>query len=184
MLAVTTHYGEHTHILMSTVTHDELAQLFECHAPAIRRLLARKLHCPDTAADLVQEAFLRLTRHESPHQILDLPGFLYRTALNLATDHLRREHRQQTDFWDATELAVLPDPSPAIEDAIAAEQKLDLLRTAIAELSPLCQQIFKLNRLQGYTHEEVAKRLNISQSTVQNNLSKALLHGMRRLQGA
>jgi RNA polymerase sigma-70 factor (ECF subfamily) len=76
----------------------------------------------------------------------------------------------------------VPDTTPAAEDAIAAQQKLHVLRHALSELSPLCQQIFDLNRLQGLTHAEVAQRLNISESTVQKNLARALLHVMQRLQ--
>lgn len=168
---------------MSAVTHEELAQLFRCHASAIHRLLLRKLRCPEAAADLVQEAFLRLAQHDSSSPIRDLSGFLYRTALNLATDYVRKEQRQQTQRVSTRELAILPDHSPAVEDAITGRQELKLLRAAVAELSPLCQQIFDLNRFQGHTYEEVAKRLNISESTVQKNLSKALLHGMQRLKG-
>jgi RNA polymerase sigma factor (sigma-70 family) len=167
---------------MAAFTHDELRKLFRDCAPKIEQVLYRKVGCRAAAADLTQDAFVRLVRHARTETILDLRAFLFRTALNLAVDYLRKERRRHTDLADVSDLMAVPDDTPTAEDSIVAQQKLEVLRQAIAELSPLCQQIFDLNRLQGFTHAEVARRLSISESTVQKNLARALFHAMRRLQ--
>ena len=166
---------------MSVLTQDELSSLFQQYASSLQRLLFWKVKCHEVAADLKQETFLRLLRHERTDDIRDLPAFLYRTALNLAVDHVRKERRRQTAPTDVDELLMTVDDAPTGEDVAVAKQKLTILRQAVAELSPLCQQIFELNRFQGLTHTEVARRLNIAESTVQKNLSRALLHIMQRL---
>jgi RNA polymerase sigma factor (sigma-70 family) len=169
---------------MSTLTHNDLTSLFHQHAAALRRFLLWKVKSSDTAADLTQEAFLHLAQREKTKEIHDLRAFLYRTAVNLATDYLRKERRRQTTSSDLAEFTALPDEAQRLEEATAAKQKLAVLRQALAELSPLCQRIFELNRFQGLTHAQVARQLNIAESTVQKNLSRALLHVMQRLKGA
>lgn len=166
---------------MSVLTEDELSSLFHQYASSLQRLLFWKVKCHEVAADLKQETFVRLLRHGKTEDIRDLPAFLHRTALNLAVDHVRKERRRQTTPMDVTELLAIPDDVPTSEDAAVVKQKLTTLRQAVAELSPLCQQIFELNRFQGLTHTEVARRLDIAESTVQKNLARALLHIMQRL---
>lgn len=63
-----------------------------------------------------------------------------------------------------------------------AQQQRQALKQALAELPVRTQQIFRLNRLEGMTHAEVARQLGISDSSVQKHLAKALAHVMVRLQ--
>ncbi len=56
------------------------------------------------------------------------------------------------------------------------------LREIVAELPPRTREIFRLNRLEGLTHAEVARRLEISDSSVQKHLARALAHVMQALE--
>lgn len=64
---------------------------------------------------------------------------------------------------------------------MAEQQRISLLQ-AVAELPERTREIFRLNRLEGLTHAEVARQLGISDSSVQKHLSKALAYVMQRLQ--
>ncbi|MCO2365481.1 RNA polymerase subunit sigma-70 [Pseudomonas aeruginosa] len=55
-------------------------------------------------------------------------------------------------------------------------------RRIVAELPPRTREIFRLNRLEGLTHAEVARRLEISDSSVQKHLARALAHVMQALE--
>lgn len=76
----------------------------------------------------------------------------------------------------------IAEPGPGLEEQAITERSLQQLRDAVAELPERTQQIFRLNRLEGLTYAEVARRLGISDSSVQKHLAKALAHVMRRLQ--
>jgi len=52
------------------------------------------------------------------------------------------------------------------------------------ELPPACRDAFLLNRLYDCTHAEIADRLGISTKTVQRHIERALLHCLRRTNGA
>ena len=62
------------------------------------------------------------------------------------------------------------------------EQQRMALKQALAQLPELTREIFRLNRIEGMTHAEVARHLEISDSSVQKHLSKALAYVMQRLQ--
>src|SRR6476661_3867349 len=87
-------------------------------------LVAKSIRGEEDARDVCQETFLRAFRA--------LPGFrgqakfsswLYRIALNLCRDWIRRERRapivQPPEDVDVMELAAAAEPSESIEDLVA-----------------------------------------------------------------
>jgi RNA polymerase sigma factor (sigma-70 family) len=159
----------------------DLSTLFLVHRRELEVYLNRQLRCRDTAADLLQETFLRLSEQPADASLRNVRAYLYQTARNLVIDHFRREERRQTQATPAEQLADLPDETVPIDQALAARQKLELLRRAMAELPDRTREIFELSRIEGLTYAEVARRLGISESSVQKHLAKALLHAMQCL---
>jgi RNA polymerase sigma-70 factor (ECF subfamily) len=164
------------------VAETDLRGLFLKHARTLQGLLTRKVRDPELAADLVQESFLRLAEQQGKEAIDNTQAYLYRTAHNLLVDHIRQQQRRRTDSQPHEALMHIEDDRPALDDALDSEQRLHLLRLAMADLPPRTQQIFQLNRVQGLTHSEVARQLEISDSSVQKHLAKALAHITERLQ--
>lgn len=156
----------------------DLKALFLAYARELEAYLMRQVHCRDTAADLLQETFLRIAQQPAGAGEDNIRSYLYRTACNLAIDHFRREERRQTYPTPDDMLLDVPDKAPPIEQAVDARRKLELLRRAMAELPLRTQEIFELNRIEGLTYVEIARRLNISESSVQKHLAKALFHAM------
>ncbi|MDR6433656.1 RNA polymerase sigma factor [Brucella pseudogrignonensis] len=160
-----------------------LKGLFLAHQRELKAYLTQKLKDSDTAADLTQEAFLRYAEQNSVDgtKVVHARSYLYRTAHNLAVDHVRQKARRKTDTSTHDEMAEIADDRPTQEEAIDARQKLDRLQTAVAELPGRTRQIFVLSRIEGLSYAETADRLGISESSVQKHLAKALLHVTQRL---
>jgi len=160
----------------------DLKGLFLKHADTLRGYLARKVRDPQLAADLVQESFLRLAEKPAGERIDNSQGYLYRTASNLLIDHIRQEARRKTDSVPHEALAEIEDEVAGLEAQAMAQQQRQALKQALAELPERTQQIFLLNRIEGMTHAQVARHLDISDSSVQKHLAKALAYVMQRLQ--
>ena len=160
----------------------DLKGLFLKHADTLRGYLARKVRDPQLAADLVQESFLRLAEKPPGERIDNSQGYLYRTASNLLIDHIRQEARRKTDSVPNEALAEIEDEVAGLEAQAMAQQQRQALKQALAELPERTQQIFRLNRREGMTHAQVARHLDISDSSVQKHLAKALAYVMQRLQ--
>lgn len=164
------------------MSESDLRSLFAAHSKALHSSLLHKAGDPQLAADLTQESFLRLTERYGKEPIDNIPGWLHRTAHNLLIDHFRRQRRHRTEGVPHEILNEIEEPGPGLEEQTITERSLQHLRDAVAELPERTQQIFRLNRLEGLTYAEVARRLGISDSSVQKHLAKALAHVMRRLQ--
>lgn len=164
------------------MSDSDIKGLFQKHAKALQNILLRKSRDPQLAADLVQESFLRLAEHQNRESIDNSPAYLYRTAHNLLIDHVRQQLRRKTDGVSHETLEAVVDEQPSLEDHAVTEQHKYRLREAIAELPERTQEIFRLNRLEGLTHAEVARQLDISDSSVQKHLAKALAHVTQRVQ--
>ncbi|MGH8559454.1 MAG: RNA polymerase sigma factor [Methylococcales bacterium] len=161
-----------------------LQQLFRDSRDELESVLLRRLRCPETASDLSQEAFLRLCQHQNLEQIGNLKAYLFRIAVNLLNDHFRGQKvRQIVVYEPAKSLEEYADRRPRDgETQLLDEERLALFVQALAELSPLCQRIFYLNRFDGLKHKEIAAQLGISVRTVEDNLKRALLHCGRRME--
>ena len=79
-------------------------------------------------------------------------------------------------------LAEIEDDVAGLEAQAMAQQQRQALKQALSELPARTQQIFRLNRIEGMTHAQVARHLDISDSSVQKHLAKALAYVMQRLQ--
>ncbi len=159
----------------------DLKGLFQKHAKALHNFLLSKSRDPQLAADLTQESFLRLAEQRDGGRIDNSPAYLFRTASNLLIDHQRQQIRRKTDLLGEDVLHEVEAGGSSLDDITAARQGLERLQRAIAELPPRTQEIFRLNRLEGLTHAQVARQLGISDSSVQKHLARALAHVMERL---
>lgn len=133
------------------------------------------------AEDLVQEAYLRLMRHPNPESIGNIRAFLYRTTSNLTVDYHRRQvleaRYQQTSTQDVeidAQLVKAVTPSPELR--LSQQQELDMLRDMLQELPEITRNAFLLNRIEGLSHAEIAKRLGISVRNSERYLANAMRH--------
>ncbi len=152
-----------------------------CHGE-LEAVLFSRVRCRETAADICQEAFMRLCRIDDLAGIGNLKAYLFRTALNLLLDHYRHQAVRDsvTVEWANDELPEAEDQRCA-QTVVLGEQELDRLIEALTTLSPLCQRIFYLNRFEGIKQRDIAATLNISIRTVEENLKRALIHCARTL---
>jgi RNA polymerase sigma-70 factor (ECF subfamily) len=147
-----------------------LARLFLAERGRIVQLIRRIVRCRTTAEDLAHDAFLKLWgRGVAEHD----RSLLFRTAQNLAIDHVRAQRIRARHV-----AAVVAERVPAAEapPAVAAawREEVASLLEALHALPGRTQRIFLLNRLDGQTYSEIAHALGVSVSTVEKDVIRAL----------
>ncbi|MEZ5554165.1 RNA polymerase sigma factor [Haliea sp.] len=157
------------------------------HGGALERYLARKLDSPEDAAEVAQEAFLRLHRLESPETLDNARAFLFQVATNLAVDQLRRRklhlqfmhgERQQSEDGEAPDIN---GSAASPEHILGAREKLGLIMAAVEELPVNVRQAFLLHRRNGLSYGEIADAMQVSVSSVEKYILQALQHCRKRL---
>jgi len=152
------------------LTRSSLLQVFVAEQERVIRLISRIVGCRATAEDLAHDTLLRLWARPLDSGDRSL---IFRTAQNLAIDHLR-ERRVRTQYVRSQALVAELSVGVPLETAGAAAQELDLLLAALRGLPDRTQEIFLLNRLDGQSYAEIATRLRVSVSTVEKEIMWAL----------
>lgn len=141
----------------------------------LRRLLRHRGRTHDEADDLIQEAFLRLQIYRRSRQVEAPEAFLVRTVQNLFVDQLRRTFRRGSHVAVEQELPRLMDPMPLPDEVLAAQQRLQHLRRGMEALSPRTREVLLLQRIEGFSHAQIAAQLGITMSAVEKHVAKAAL---------
>jgi len=164
-----------------------LADLVAQHGVTLKKFLARKLDNSEDAAEIAQDAFLRIHRMDEPQQLDNPRAFLFQVASNMAVDQLRRRTLHYR-FLNA-EKNNSPDGEPVDINAIAASpeqilharQKLDAIYAAVDELPFKVKQAFLLHRKTGLSYGDIARQMGVSVSSVEKYILQALKHCRARL---
>ena len=148
-------------------------------------MYANALHftkSPEVARELAQDIFLKIwtLRGQLPG-IERFDAWLYRVAKNMILDELRRlqQSPDYTEFFDAYFLTAAEDGH---QQAVTKDIEKHLY-AAIEQLPLQMQMAFRLSRFEGLTHEQIAKRMNISKVTSQNYIARAIMAIRKYLAG-
>jgi RNA polymerase sigma factor (sigma-70 family) len=132
----------------------------------------------EEARDILQEGFIKIFenlvhfKHEG-----SFDGWVRRIIVNTALEKYRSKHtlRRVDDIDQIPE----PDAEPENEDYGGLEA-VDLLEI-IRQLPPKYRIVFNLFAIEGYSHKEISKIVNISEGTSKSNLSRARVILQRRV---
>lgn len=158
-----------------------MAVFFEHYYQELMNFCARITRNRDTAADVVQETFVRvLTAGKSGHPVHSPRALLYRTARNLLIDAHRHDAvsgKTPQAEGDETLPAIDMLAGPAChepETAAMAAQAVQSMLDSIQALPPRCRQAFVLHRFDGLSHAEVARQMGISVKMVEQHVKLAM----------
>jgi RNA polymerase sigma-70 factor (ECF subfamily) len=141
----------------------------------LRRFLRHRGRLGDEADELIQEAFLRLQLYRRERHVREPEAFLVRTVRNLSVDILRRRSQRGTHIALENERIHLVDPSPSPDEVLESQQRLQLLRAGLEALPPRTREVVLLQRVEGFSHAQIAARLGITVSAVEKHIAKAAL---------
>jgi RNA polymerase sigma-70 factor (ECF subfamily) len=158
---------------------DSFNQLILRWERPIYALAYRVIGREEDARDVCQDTFLRAYRA--------LPGFkgqakfsswLYRIALNLCRDWIRKQRRTRTvpmpEGVDLVELASEQGPVESIEDLVARRQMSDVVAQAMEQLPDEQRTAIILKEYHGLTFQEIAELQGCPLSTVKTRLYQGL----------
>ena len=153
--------------------HD-FSKLYQEHHAWLVRWLAHRTRGIDNAQDLAQDTFLRIVARPRVLDNLGHPrAWLVRVANNLVVDQARRRLLEKHYLELLTEL---PEQEvPSVEEQLQLLELLNRIDQLLDGLRPLEKTTFLMSRLDGLTYKEIAEQLQISLSSVEKYMAKAML---------
>lgn len=146
------------------------------HEGVLRACLYRYTRNRADVDDLLQETYARLLlAGASPEQpeIHSIRAFSLTVARNVALDWLR--HRAIVPIEAVADLEAMDvmDEGEQVDEIVSTHQELARLSDAVSNLPERCRQVFTLRKVYGFSQQEIAERLQISENTIEQHLQKA-----------
>lgn len=162
-------------LLERIVKGDERAfsELYDLFSTDLTRHILSKISDEQVAEDILHDLFLSLWRNR--HTMLEiesLPAYLYSSCRYLILAHYRQELKRANPV-DVEELDLL-DETVSLEERLHYRYIIDIVSNEIENLPDKCREIFKLSRSEYLTNREIAERMDISESTVEKHINKAI----------
>lgn len=154
----------------TTPFHDRFVEQFEHHYRRLYRYLDRLTGDPEQAADLAQEAFVRLHRRgELPD---DAAAWLITVAMNLFRNERSNRSRRLRLLTPARGEQVQADPASSPLEVTLADESRRQVRTALDQM-PEREQRMLLLRAEGYSYREIAIALELNEASIGTLLARA-----------
>jgi len=155
--------------------HYEFSRLVKRWQEPIQRLCARMTGDPHRAEDLRQETFLRLfERRKQYHVTGRFSTYLWRIALNLCYDELRRQERRRGFERDAEPGADCVADGMGPDARAAQQEEGELVRQALGRLPEIYRTVLVLRHYEDMKLSKIAEILEIPEGTVNSRLAEAL----------
>ncbi len=157
-------------IIESCVAGNERAQakLYELFAPKMFGVCLRYATDSAEAEDNLQEGFIKVFkyiekfRHEGSFE-----GWMRRIMVNVSLEKYRKQHYmypvEDIEIYEGNVFA------NDILDEISVQELIALIQ----ELPPRYRMVFNLYVMEGMSHREIGKEMNISEGTSKSNLARA-----------
>jgi RNA polymerase sigma-70 factor (ECF subfamily) len=147
----------------------DLEALFRAQYARIAGVIVRVVRDPARAEELAVEVFLKLSRNRKA-QGEKTEAWLYRVAVRIALDELRRQTRR---LHYESLLGFIPGASaPTPEDIHAAAEERERVRRVLSKMARR-QAALLLLRRDGLSYDELAATLHLNPASVGTLLSRA-----------
>ncbi|MFC6198329.1 RNA polymerase sigma factor [Ponticaulis profundi] len=140
----------------------------------LENFIRRHWRQSDEVADLRQEVLTRLYRFALENRPTQPRALMFRIARNLMIDRIRKKSVVTIDaVMDFESLSVSTDEADPFETT-SARQELRMLQDALDDLPQRTRDVIFMRRVQGCSQRETAKKLKISEPTVERHISKGV----------
>jgi len=161
----------YTDIIKACIKGNRVAQnkLYQLFSDKMYGLCLRYAEDEDEAKDILQDGFIKVfLKLKQFNNKGSFEGWIRRVIVNTALERFRDKN-----YLFAVNMATEIEAADKSYNHILSELSANDLLKLIQELSPQYRMVFNLYAIEGYSHKEICKKLNIKEGTSKSNLSRA-----------
>jgi len=156
-------------------------EIYLNYFPRLLRFAQEYVLNKEDAENIIQDVFMTLWERRDDLKIhISLVSYLFILIKNRCIDHLRRKKHAETgkklmqeNFTHEQQMKL--SSLEALDHTLISDSNLEqIIARAIDSLPPKCREIFILHKIDGKKYKEIAEKLQISVSTVENQMGIAL----------
>ncbi|WP_143310529.1 RNA polymerase sigma-70 factor [Chitinophaga vietnamensis] len=153
--------------------------IYDRYFISLLNMAYKRMENREDALEVVQDVFIRLhANRERIEHTTYLFAYLHTLLKNGIIDRFRQKLVQQKQYAAIREQ--VQSHTEARSDQYIDSKKLEeKIQQVINQLPEKCKEAFLLSRVQYLSHQAIASRMNISVSTVEKHIVKAL-HALRK----
>lgn len=157
---------------MTVNRKERFKERFQAHYSRLCRIAYGYVANQDDSEDIVQELFISVwDKGKDAMPDNEFLQYMVTAVRNNSISFLRRKQYATTVPIEdhALETSLMPDESH--EDSHNLQNMAD---EALSQLPPRCKEIFLMSKLRNMKYSEIAKELNLSEKTIENQMTKAI----------
>ncbi|GLB52548.1 DNA-directed RNA polymerase sigma-70 factor [Neptunitalea chrysea] len=125
------------------------------------------------AKDMVQDVWIDFWERRKDIQNDNIKAYLYKAVRFRVLKELRNIKFSESHLEALKELHIENALETDDSDIITLDETKQLIEKKMEVLPEKCKEVFKLSRIDGLKNKEIAEELGISESTVENHITKA-----------
>jgi len=157
-------------LIQGCIAEDRVSQraLFETYGKKFMAICKRYMRDDMLAEDILMESFVKIYSNMKTFKGEgSFEGWMKRIVINTAINSINKKNRSLLKYAEEVEDKVTIEPT-SIEKLSADE-----LMLLVCELPVECRTVFNMLVIDGFTHKQISKHLNIPEGTSKWHMSKA-----------
>ena len=155
---------------------DQLAfyHLYERYSKRIYGFVLQYLKVEKDAEEIVQNVFIKIwEKRKTINTYSSFESFLFTVAYN-ATISLLRKRITENKYLTHLKSIQKINEATELTNELYFNELNQQIESLLNKLSPRQKEIFELSRKEGLSHEQIAKKLNITVNTVKKHISNTI----------
>ena len=141
--------------------------VFAAHQDRLLRYLWRAVGERETARDLTQDVFVRISSSATlPPTAEQQRAWVFRIARNLVIDHHRRQQHRQTESLAVDSMS---------DTGVAAADTAAIVHQALSRLDDDARDVFLMREVSGLSYVEIAEACQLTPDAVRSRLHRTRL---------
>jgi RNA polymerase sigma-70 factor (ECF subfamily) len=167
-------FNDEKELLTRLHNSDEAAftEIYNLYWKKLFFIAAQKLNSLSEAEEIVQDIFLDVWKRREDININTSLASYLSICVKYKVINLLAKRNQQFRYQEYA--SSMHETDASTQQYISLDELREQLMKETAKLPEKCRMVFQMSREQGYSQKQIARKLSISEKTVESHISRAL----------